>query len=417
MLAARLGEEKVHRPGVVHGEITGFEALVRGTNQSGVRAHNERLVLTLVRQHGPLAKAQIARMTGLSAQTVSVIMRALEAEGLLVKGEPVRGRVGQPSVPIGLAGGGAYFLGLKIGRRSVELVLANFVGDIVARAHLTYQYPTPAGTIAFARGAIHQLTGQLDPGERGKVAGLGIAMPFRIWDWARTIGLGAESMAEWEHVDIRAELAAVCSYPVYLQNDASAACGAELVFGRAQKPSDFLYFYIGYFVGGGIVLQDRLYTGRSGNAGALGSMPVPGPGGSVVQLIDRASLHGLERDLRDAGHETQRLWLAPDGWGVDPGILGQWAEAAAGGLAHAIAAACSVIDFEAVMIDGWLPAALRKRLVEATQARLGVLNLAGIEPPEVREGSIGPDARALGAASLPLSERFLIEPQATAVPA
>ena len=57
-----------------------------------MREHNERLVLTLIRQLGPLAKAEIARLSGLSAQTVSVIMRALEADG-------------------------AYFFGLKIGRR------------------------------------------------------------------------------------------------------------------------------------------------------------------------------------------------------------------------------------------------------------------------------------------------------------
>ena len=56
--------------------------LHRGTNQSGMRDSNERLVLSLVRRHGKLAKTEIARMTGLSAQTVSVIMRELEDEGL-----------------------------------------------------------------------------------------------------------------------------------------------------------------------------------------------------------------------------------------------------------------------------------------------------------------------------------------------
>ena len=55
----------------------------RGSNQAGMRAHNERLVLSLVRRHGALAKSDIARITGLSAQTVSVIMRALESDGLL----------------------------------------------------------------------------------------------------------------------------------------------------------------------------------------------------------------------------------------------------------------------------------------------------------------------------------------------
>ena len=58
----------------------------RGTNQSGVRLYNERLVLSLVRRHGSLAKAEIARLTGLSAQTISVIMRQLEADGLAPEG-------------------------------------------------------------------------------------------------------------------------------------------------------------------------------------------------------------------------------------------------------------------------------------------------------------------------------------------
>ena len=52
-----------------------------GSNQTNMRAHNQRLVLTLIRRFGPTAKADIARATGLSAQTVSVIMRELEAIG------------------------------------------------------------------------------------------------------------------------------------------------------------------------------------------------------------------------------------------------------------------------------------------------------------------------------------------------
>ena len=85
---------------------------LRGSNQSGMRDHNERLVLSLVRQQGGLAKSDIARITGLSAQTVSVIMRALEQDGLLLRGEPVRGRIGLPSVPMFLNPEGAFFLGL-----------------------------------------------------------------------------------------------------------------------------------------------------------------------------------------------------------------------------------------------------------------------------------------------------------------
>ncbi len=81
----------------------------RGSNQTAVRAYNERLVLSLVRRHGSMAKVDIARSTGLSAQTVSVIMRSLENDGLLVRGEPKKGRVGQPSVPLSLNPEGRLF--------------------------------------------------------------------------------------------------------------------------------------------------------------------------------------------------------------------------------------------------------------------------------------------------------------------
>eukprot|EP01031_Cornospumella_fuschlensis_P042384 gene42385-51765_t len=116
---------------------------LRGSNQSGMRDHNERLVLSLLRQHGALAKSDIARITGLSAQTISVIMRALEQDGLLLRGEPVRGRIGQPSVPMHLNPEGALFLGLKIGRRSTDLVLVDFLGRVRDSRRKTYRYPTP----------------------------------------------------------------------------------------------------------------------------------------------------------------------------------------------------------------------------------------------------------------------------------
>ncbi len=69
-----------------------LKTMHRVSNQVDVRISNEKLVLSLVRLHGSLSKAEITRMTGLSAQTISVIMRELEEEQLLVRGEPVRGK-------------------------------------------------------------------------------------------------------------------------------------------------------------------------------------------------------------------------------------------------------------------------------------------------------------------------------------
>ncbi|MDJ0630518.1 MAG: ROK family transcriptional regulator [Rhodobacter sp.] len=381
---------------------------IRGSNQSGMRAHNERLVLSLIRQRGPLAKAEIARVSGLSAQTVSVIMRALEAEGLLVKGDPVRGKVGQPSVPMRLAADGAYFLGLKVGRRSVELVLTDFVGKVLHRTMRTHGYPTPEATVAFALEKIGSLTANLTPLQQRRIAGLGIAMPFYLWNWAQTIGVPEREMAGWRTADIRSSIAEAVDFPVFLQNDASAACGAEVVFGPADQPKDFLYFYVGYFIGGGVVLNGSLFTGR-GNAGALGPLPVPAEGGEVRQLIDVASLVVLEMRLRAAGVDTASLWTGTEFWGFDDRILTDWTESAAAGLAYAVTTACAVMDFEAVLIDGWIPANLRSRLVAATDRHLDRHNLTGLQRPAIRPGTVGADARALGAAGLPLSERFLVD--------
>lgn len=384
-------------------------ASIRGSNQSGVRAFNERLVLTLLRTGGPQAKAVIARNTGLSPQTVSVIMRQLEADGLLLREDPLRGKVGQPSVPMRLNPDGALFFGLKIGRRSSELVLIDFLGKVLARAHRSYRFPTRESTLGFAREAMARLQAGLAPEQRSRVAGLGIAMPFQIWDWAQHIGVAADQMASWRDFDIREAIADGLDVPVYLQNDASAACGAELVFGTSKTPQNFLYFYVAYFIGGGVVLNGSLYTGPSGNAGALGTLPVPDGRGAVRQLIDVASLSGLESRLIAAGVGLPDMWDRPDRWDLDTAILDGWVDDAAAGIANAITAAASVIDFELAMIDGWMPAPLRQRLADAVGRALTRINLAGIIAPEVRQGTIGPDARATGAASLPLAERFLVD--------
>mgnify|MGYP003666042920 CR=1 FL=1 len=391
-----------------HSDHAPFE-VVRGTNQSGMRAHNERLVLTLIRQKGPMAKSEIARISGLSAQTVSVIMRALEADGLLQKGTPIRGKVGQPSVPMGLAAEGAFFLGLKVGRRSLDMILTDFLGQIISRVHLTHRIPTPDSVVRFANDAIGQLLEQLSPEHRDRVAGLGIAIPFRLWDWADALGVRSADMADWRDRDIAEDIGDKWSFPVYLKNDASAACGAELVFGNQDRPPDFLYFFIGFFVGGGLVLDNALYTGRTGNAGAVGSLPINTTTGDRRQLIDVASLATLERVLVEAGTAPDTIWESSRTWSVPEAHCEKWIAEAAEGLASAITSSACLIDFECVVIDGWLPPPVRAELVAQVESCLTRNRVAGIDLPEVRGGTIGGEARALGAASLPLSNRFLVD--------
>ncbi len=383
--------------------------LLRGSNQSGMRAYNERLVLSLVRRDGALSKSDIARMTGLSAQTISVIMRALEADGLLARGEPVRGKIGQPSVPMSLAADGAYFFGLKIGRRSVDLVLIDLLGQPVALRRQTYRYPSPELVVEFVSKNLPALSETLTIEQRQRIGGLGVAMPFQLWSWAQHIDSPPGALDLWQDFDIATELSALCEMPVYVQNDATAACGAELVFGTGDRPQDFLYFYIGFFIGGGLVLNGKLFPGRTGNAAAVGPLPVPGPDGRMRRLMTIASLSTLADGLHEVDVNPDQLWEMPGPWTIPADVLDRWIAGAAEGLASATLSAATLIEIDTVMIDGWMPSEIRDRLVEATNAAFLRLDLAGVTLPVIRAGTVGPRARELGGAAIPLSQRFLVD--------
>lgn len=388
------------------------QAALRGTNQSGMRAHNERLVLSLVRSHGALAKSDLARITGLSAQTVSVIMRQLEQDGLLARGEPVRGRVGQPSVPMHLAAEGAFFYGLKVGRRSADLILIDFLGRIRAARRRVYRYPTPDAVVAFVSEAVPALAAEIPPVLRERIMGMGVAIPFQLWNWVSILGAPQTEMDAWRGRDLAQDLGELIGLPVYVQNDATSACGAELIFGTGERPNDFLYFYFGTFIGGGLVMNGQLFLGRTGNAAGVGPMPIIGPDGRMQRLLDVASMWLLAHEMEAAGVPSDHIWAQHQRWDVPETILGPWIAAAAEGLAQATLSAASLLEIDAVVIDGWMPAEIRSRVVAATEAAFLRLDLAGIVPPVILAGTVGAEARALGAAAIPLSQRYLLDQNA-----
>lgn len=376
-----------------------------GTNQTGARAYNERLVLSLIRRNGRLAKAELARLTGLSAQTITLIVKSLEADELLLKTTPTRGRVGQPSVPFSLNPDAIFSLGLKIGRRSVELVLCDFSGKIRTRARQSYPYPTPDLVLDFMRQNLADMQQSLPDKLRGRIVGLGIAMPFEIWNWKDQISGPADALEQWRGYDVRAAFSAASGLPVIISNDASAACAAEVSQADDLQNLDFLYFFIGWFIGGGLVLSGSLYPGRGGNAGALGSLPVTSPEGPV-QLIKRASLYLLEEMLIEDGREPAIIWSSEGDWGEIEDTLSRWLAMAADAIAQAIAAATAVIDFQSIHIDAAVPPKIRDRIVEEVKKAFLKQDQQGLLPVSIVPGGVGADARALGAAMLPILANF-----------
>jgi predicted NBD/HSP70 family sugar kinase len=387
----------------------GSPAIASGADQTGVRLYNERLLLSLVRRFGQLSKTEVARMTGLSVQSTSAMMNRLQTDGLLRREPPLRGRVGQPTVPVSLDPEGAFSLGLKIGRRSCELVLIDFCGVIRRRARRAYPYPTPEQVRDFAARELPEIVESLSASQQVRIAGLGIASPFQLWNWTAEIGAPSGAMDGWRGFAIDEELRRLCAFPVTICNDATSACAAEFFFGEAWRQRDYLYFFLGAFVGGGLVLDGALYTGRTGNAAAVGSMPIAAAEGgadSVSQLIARASIYQLERRVEAAGFDPSAIWRAPHAWPDYGAPLEQWIDETSQALAQAAIAAIAVIDVAAIVIDGAMPVDIRRKICPRVAARIETLDRRGLSDVKVMAGAVGADARAIGGAALPLIKNF-----------
>jgi predicted NBD/HSP70 family sugar kinase len=372
-----------------------------GSNQVGMRQFNERIVLQAIRLHGPLPKADVARLTRLSSQTASVIINGLLEDQLVVKQDRVRGRIGQPSVPIALNPDGAFTLGMKVGRRSLDVLAMDFVGQVRYRESLAYDYPDPERIFPAIESRLALVDAQLGA-QAARVVGAGVAAPLWLGGWRDFLAAPSGVLDAWNEIDIRARIQALTRLPVEFAKDTTAACVAELVFGQGRSIQNFLYLFIGTFMGGGLVIDGHLHPGPRGNAGAVGSLPLSGG----KQVLHAASGLGLEQRFKARGLPSA---AAHDERALTPECRAsteRWLDEACPALALTVTAAAAVLDLDAVVIDGSLDRALIGEIVARIGPVLDGFSWEGIARPAILPGSIGADARATGAAILPLYRHF-----------
>lgn len=379
----------------------------RGSNHVGMRQFNERVVLQAIRLNGSLPKAELARLTGLTAQTIGLITTRLEDDGLLIRHERVRGRIGQPSVPMALNPDGAFSLGIKIGRRSTDLLLVDFTGVVRQRESVAYDYPDAERllpTIETHMQTLQQGMGSL----RSRLVGVGLAAPFNLGGWHRMLGLPPTFTEAWNQIDLASRVQEFIDVPVSFAKDTSAACVAELVAGRGRDLKSFLYLFVDTFVGGGLVIHSHLHNGVHGNAGAVASLPlqVATSGKVPEQLIAHASLWELEQMFKTRGLEPSAAY---DERALQPDYLSTtqaWLHSAAQCLAQCIVSGTAFLDLDAVVIDGSFTRELLALLISRTEEAMQTYDWEGLWPAQLVAGAIGSDARALGGALLPLHENF-----------
>jgi predicted NBD/HSP70 family sugar kinase len=400
-------------PRTVHGKTTTAAeapALLRprGSNHVGMRQFNERVVLQAIRLNGSCPKAELARMTGLTAQTIGLITTRLDDDGLIQKQDRVRGRVGQPSVPLALNPDGAFAIGIKIGRRSADWLLVDFAGRVRQRQSLDYAFPdatTLLPAIASRLSSMHAQLGDL----KDRLIGVGVAAPFQMGGWHRLLGLSDAQSDTWNQIDLRAQVQAMTEVPVSFAKDTSAACVAELVVGRGRDLKNFLYLFVDTFVGGGLVINSHLHGGVHGNAGAVASLPMgmPKPSSTAPdQLISHASLWELERRFESLGLDPHAAYDDRALSGPFESETQAWVVQAAQALALTVVSGTAFLDIDAVVIDGSLNRSLLTLLIGATQDALAQYSWEGLWPARLIAGEVGPDARALGGALMPLHANF-----------
>jgi predicted NBD/HSP70 family sugar kinase len=388
--------------------------MMRGSNHNGMRQFNERIVLQTIRHHNAIAKADIARLTQLSTQTVSIIVNRLEGDDLLIKQDRVRGKIGQPSVPLSLNPDGAFSLGLQVGRRSLEVVVTDFLGDTRHQLQFTYPYPDPEVVIPNIKTALRQL--QIMMGnDWDKTVGIGLTAPLSMHKWSNLMGdssaKSAEALKSWEHLDLLSAVQAMTNLPVEFAKDTTSACMAEMLQGHGISINNFLYVFVGTFVGGGLVIAGHIMAGQHGNAGAIGSLPTglaidTDKQGQPPQLLQLASGWQLEQSLEKAGFDPllvhqDSIMDSQYAQHTEP-----WLAQASRALAMTITSATALLDLDAAVIDGSLGQSLIAALIKATREQLKHYNLEGLQAPKVMSGMVGSHARAIGGALLPLHTQF-----------
>ncbi len=390
--------------------MNGTHASGQGSNSVQVRQFNERIVLQALRRLGGASKSDVARASRLTANAVGMIARHLEHQGLVVaQGKKYDGRRGQPATMLALNPAGAYALGVRIDRGLLETVAVDFCGAIVARVVHEGTLPRPDVTFDQLARDVETVSAALPVGVRGRIAGLGVAMPYDLGSWLRELQPAPVEFRLWDGIDVAAELTRRTGLAVIVENDGTAAAVAELFYGAGRGSDDFLYISVGAAVGGGVVLDGQYLRGSRANAGDVAMMPVPPsrlpsaavPGRAHDLLISRASINALIRHLIATGATIGGRGELAGAIAAHPAATAEWIEDCVAALAWAVLSAAAVLDVPLVVLDGDLERPLIERIVAGLAARLAEGAPESRPAPDVRIGSFGLDAAALGAATLP----------------
>ena len=375
-----------------------------GANIEHAGRHNERVVLHAIRVRGPVTRADLAEVTGLTPATVTNITNRMLKTGLLARAGQRRGGRGQPATKLVVNADGAFSIGVNIDRDHLTMVGVDFSGTVRARMGREMAFPSPEDVQAYYRDTVDALLAEAGM-PRSAVAGIGVAVPDDLG--AVELPGRPTDYGCWSTAPIGQLFSEPFAAPVFIENDAAAAAIGEMQFGLGQRHSNFFYLLVSFGLGGGVVVNSVYDRGANGRSGEIGFMTVRGGSGGITQLQHIVSLAGLTRAF-DAEGLTGASARHPQL--DDPATaraVHDWIELSAQALVEPLIAVNCLLNPEAVLIGGRLPIAVVEQLAERTNRLLAMLgrNVPVLAP--VCPAALAEDAAAVGAALLPFGDYLL----------
>src|SRR5579859_544589 len=319
-----------------------------------LRAINDRAALELLLDQGPLTRAQLGELTGLSKVTASQLVERLEERGLVARvGEQAGGRGPNASL-YAVVPTSAFVVGVEVGPEGATAACADITGAVLGRvAQSTQDSDDPVGVV---HNAVVEVA-RTAKASMAKVRRVVLGSPGLVDPGTGDMSF-AFDLPRWQR-GLLAKLREDLKRPVFFENDVNLAAVAEAQTGAAKGVDDFVLLWLDRGVGMAVMLGGRLHRGVSGAAGEIGYLPVAGA--EVPRDVARRSRGGFKElavaeavraVARDHGF---RAGSAPDavraavGAGTTGGpVLDELARR----LALGLSAACLVLDPALVVLAG-----------------------------------------------------------------
>jgi predicted NBD/HSP70 family sugar kinase len=387
--------------------------MLTGTNLVYTKQYNLRIVHEVIRQFGPISRADIARHTALTGQTISNLVKELLELDLIVEAEQRRQGRGAPSTALAINPEAAFSIGLDFNHHHLTGVLVDLAGKVRQRAHVEIELPTPEQALDLMADAVEVLI-KKQRLSMASIWGVGIGVPGPMHHGDNgddEYVINPTAFPGWHNIPLASWVRERLGLPVFLENNATAAAVGEHWYGAGQQLTTFFYLFFGSGLGGGLVMNGRPYEGYTGNAGEIGYFPATMNGDSTHTGVhfNLPRLYGI---LRDAGEPVQRpADLDPLLAAGHPALL-EWLEVAADYLTGLVLSVEYLIDPEAIFYGGHLTDAMLKGLMERVASALPSRRIGGkVTAPRHLLATAGVDSAALGVATLPIYAYFAPAPQ------